>query len=225
MSADEPAVGVTLLTRRSSVPVRVVRAHALRNCLERIEAVERALGAELGGAAAARLGRSAAALRSARELVGELADEPGSRGTLQRTYCVAERVVELALERVRDRAESAGVSLWVRCDRGGIQGDEAALALALENVLVNALDASKPSGAVAVATSELSAGDQYWTIDDEGEGMSAAALGRLATPAAAECGGFAVAREIIERHGGLVRVSSEPNAGTRVSFWLPERGR
>jgi signal transduction histidine kinase len=221
-AVDPPATGLTLLTVRALLPDRLVRAHAVRNCLTLIEAVHAVVEAELCEQSRQKLARSRAALRRAHALVlEEAALAPDASPPAGTRFCSAEQIVSAAIERVQDRAQASGLELCVRCGLGGVEADEAALVLALENVLVNALAAADGWGAVRVTTSELSGGVQYWTVDDTGRGMAPDVLGRIGTPRAPFAGGLEVARQIVEAHGGLVRVESEPGVGTRVSFWLP----
>jgi signal transduction histidine kinase len=35
--------------------------------------------------------------------------------------------------------------------------------------------------------------------------------------------GLPLCREIVEAHGGALRIQGRPNGGTSVSFWLPPR--
>jgi len=215
-----PELGLTLLTRSACVPASVVRAHAVKSCLEQIAAVHRRLVLEKASDAPQKLERAGAALERARLLVASDLMGPGERLPL-REYCSAEEVVGLVIDRVRDRADDREVELWARSGRGGVRGDRDRLVDALENAMVNAIAASEPRTRVFLTARELTGGDQYWTVDDSGCGMPSEALGRLGTHRANATGGLAVAREIIEAHGGLMRVCSEPAIGTRVGFWLP----
>lgn len=216
----QPEIGLTLLARQKRISTATLRAHALKSCLERIGAVHRR-AFEKASRVPPGIERAAAALERARTLVESALSEPATELAEAWSHCAAEEVMTLAIERVRDRADDRKIELWVRTDRGGLEGDRDLLVDALESVIVNALDASAPCARVFVTAFELAGGDQYWTVDDNGCGMSSEMLGRLGTRGAIAVGGLGVARAIVEAHGGLVHVSSELGIGTRVGFWLP----
>jgi len=216
-----PLAGLTLLARYPGLPAHIVRAHAIKNCLAAIDSINRALAAELGESSRQRLVRSWSAIQRAQALIAAELAGRSAADSEPLGFCVAERVVLAAIARVYDRASTGQIQLCVDCGVGGVHGDANALAEALENVLLNALAATTAPGGVYVTTRELASGDQYWTIEDTGCGMPSDLLGHVGTPGLARAGGLAVAREIIEAHGGLVHIESAPRAGTLVAFWLP----
>jgi signal transduction histidine kinase len=107
--------------------------------------------------------------------------------------------------------------------------DRAKIAQALANVLGNACKFSPPDTPVALRA--FREGTRVGVrVTDRGIGMSAEELGHLferfwRAPKAAEVPGsglgMALAREIVESHGGSIEVKSAPDAGTEVTIWLP----
>ncbi len=93
------------------------------------------------------------------------------------------------------------------------------------NLLLNSLQATRPSGHVVVRT----AGDGsrlVVTVSDDGEGMSAETREKAFTPffTTREEGtglGLPLVRRIVEQHGGSVELLSEPGRGTSVSLAFP----
>ena len=124
-----------------------------------------------------------------------------------------------------DPALAAGLTL----DQGALREEEALvppdLALALQPLLKNALDASQ---AASLRVEQASAG---WTfcVEDSGPGMSPETAARALEPffTTKEHGrgmglGLYTARLIAERHGGSLRLDSSVGTGTRVTLELPQ---
>jgi len=214
--------GLTLLARQSPLSTRVVRAHAIKNCLTLVDAISRTVGADLGAGPRERLEHARRAILRARALItSELSAAPEPAPQAPPAFCAAEQVVSAAVGRVNERAEAGQVELCVQCGVGGVHGDEEALTLALENIVLNAIEATAAFGSVFVTTHELMPGDQCWTVEDTGCGIPSDLLGRMGTSRGPRTGGLAIAREIVEAHGGLVHIESAPCVGTVVTIWLP----
>lgn len=109
--------------------------------------------------------------------------------------------------------------------------DSPRLAQALAYLVENAVNYSPQGSAVTVTVRDDSSGVTF-AVSDRGIGMSAAELARLGEPfwrAESETVreikghglGFAVAREIIEAHGGMLAVESASGQGTTIRFTLP----
>jgi len=107
--------------------------------------------------------------------------------------------------------------------------DETLLKRALNNLIYNALIHNPADTEIYV---KLQSGDQIIiTIEDNGSGMSAGEVDRLFeryyrgtnTEAITEGTGLgmAIAKQIIEMHGGSIHVESEPDAGTRIILHFP----
>jgi two-component system, OmpR family, sensor histidine kinase VicK len=113
-----------------------------------------------------------------------------------------------------------------------VVGDAERIADAVRHVVENAVKFSPRGGAVVVDVAAGASGPCI-TVTDPGIGIPADELAHLGRPyfrgrnAPPEeypgIGlGLAMTREIVERHGGRLEVTSEPGRGTAVSLVLPE---
>jgi signal transduction histidine kinase len=108
-----------------------------------------------------------------------------------------------------------------------IDGDRDRLAQVIGNLLSNAIKYSPAGGAVRVHVelegdrAVLMVNDQGMGIDEEDRERVFEKFFRSSEASARIAGtglGLAVAREIVETHGGEIRVQSEPGAGS--TFWI-----
>jgi signal transduction histidine kinase len=126
------------------------------------------------------------------------------------------------------RAHDAGVTIEVSGDDDvTVDADARKLRQALLNLVLNAIQASSPGAPVTITTRRNSDGVLV-TVRDEGSGMSTDVLERIRKPyfTTKEGGtglGVAVARGVIEQHGGRLEFKSAPGAGTTVSLHLPAK--
>jgi len=108
----------------------------------------------------------------------------------------------------------------------------------LMNMLLNALDATEAGDKITVSTrnkeSPNEAGQQgiEITIADTGCGIAQEHLGKLFDPffTTKEVGhgtglGLAVSLGIVQRHGGTIKVNSQPGKGSAFTIWVPREGR
>lgn len=112
-----------------------------------------------------------------------------------------------------------------------VTGYHDALAGAVANVLLNAVDACAGRGRITVSVCETQLQQQRAvriTVADEGPGIAATQLQRIWEPyvtnkAGGTGLGLAIARQAVWAHDGAVAAHSMPGAGTRIEFTLPVR--
>lgn len=118
--------------------------------------------------------------------------------------------------------------------QGHIYADAIFIRRAIENVLDNAQKYSPSDSPVTIALDRVNDAFQI-AIGDRGFGISADDLARVCTPffradrsrtrATGGVGlGLALARRVVEAHGGTVHVASQLDLGTTVTFLLPAAG-
>jgi two-component system, NtrC family, sensor histidine kinase KinB len=136
-----------------------------------------------------------------------------------------------ALEGVRTAAEQAGVKLTAEAAPGSesLVADRERLALALQNLLSNAVRHTGPGGLVSL-TAKPSDGGVRLSVKDTGEGIAPEHLPRLfdrffrvPNGRGGSAGlGLSIVKDVAEAHGGLVGVQSAPGEGS--TFWLSVPG-
>ena len=132
-----------------------------------------------------------------------------------------------------DYAEQRGVDCQLRSapDAGNLSvlGDAGLLQRALDNILQNALDHTPPGNRVRIRL-ERSGDEVVIAIEDEGPGVDAALLPQLFEPffqADKSRGGkgwglgLAIARDIVQAHGGSISAANGDQGGLRVTIRLP----
>ena len=145
-----------------------------------------------------------------------------------------EEIAEDALRLVRNRAETAGLTLHLDFVRlPDVEADYRAVKQVLLNLLSNAIKFTPRGGRVSIRA-------QRWdervrvSVQDTGIGISAEDLERLARPfeqvesqhSKTQQGtglGLALTKALVEMHGGLLELESAPGQGTTASFALPLR--
>jgi signal transduction histidine kinase len=135
------------------------------------------------------------------------------------------RELSLLLE---TRAADAGVSIEVRGSRElSLDADAKKLRQALLNLVLNAMQASSKGAAVTIEIAKSCAdGAAVLRVMDRGAGMSPDVIDRIRKPyfTTKEGGsglGIAIARGIIEQHGGTLRFESTVGRGTTATIMLP----
>jgi signal transduction histidine kinase len=122
-----------------------------------------------------------------------------------------------------------------------VHGHHDALARALSNVLLNAVDACRPTGSIAVAVRQRSGStatgatgehaaeggsEVEIVVRDTGRGMTAEQLAGMWEPYVTHKPGgtglgLAIARQTVAAHRGSVSAKSAPGKGTEIRFVLP----
>jgi signal transduction histidine kinase len=209
------------------LPARAVRAHALKNCLSIVTAVNGLVQVEASAPARGRLLRSQDAVRRMLELIEEdLLPDSDSARLPEVELVSAAQILDAVRVRVEDLAEARQVHVAFRAGPGGTRGDAHGLAEALLNIVTNAIQSSSAGTAVLVTTAETVDGGQVWTVRDNGPGIPRHLLPHVGTPffSRRQQGsglGIAVARDIVAQHGGHTQIESAPGLGTGVYIWLP----
>jgi nitrogen-specific signal transduction histidine kinase/ActR/RegA family two-component response regulator len=107
-----------------------------------------------------------------------------------------------------------------------LHGRSAALTEVMTNLILNAMDAMPDGGTLGIATRDT-AEAVIMTVTDTGIGMPEHVRRRVFEPffsTKGEAGsglGLSMAYSIVRRHGGDIRVESEPNRGTTFTLTLP----
>jgi two-component system nitrogen regulation sensor histidine kinase NtrY len=104
--------------------------------------------------------------------------------------------------------------------------DTAQIEQALINLLKNARESGSDPGAIELAIATSAHGFAI-EVRDRGPGFSAGALENALVPfySTKETGtglGLTLCREIVEAHGGRLRIANREGGGAQVSLWLPE---
>jgi signal transduction histidine kinase len=108
-----------------------------------------------------------------------------------------------------------------------VWGNSARLQHVFTNLLINAQQATPSGGTVRVLTERAEEPKGVWVhVEDTGEGIPPDALEQIFEPfyTRKEHGtglGLSIAKQIIEEHGGEIRVASELGKGARFSVFLP----
>lgn len=105
------------------------------------------------------------------------------------------------------------------------QADPILLRRALENLVLNSLDAMPTGGTLTVRTSQRN-GSVRMEISDTGAGLTPEECARLFTPyyTSKRHGtglGLAIVQSVVSDHGGKITVESEPGAGATFRIELP----
>jgi PAS domain S-box-containing protein len=149
----------------------------------------------------------------------------------ERTPLAPAEVIEEVLTLVEGDVKQAGVALTVKIDRQlpRVQADKIQVQQVLLNLIRNALDAMRdtalPSRHLAIQT-EVTDGFLATSAIDTGCGISlermADLFGAFSSTKAGGMGlGLAIARSIVEAHGGRIRAEPNPSRGTKFTFTLP----
>jgi len=137
----------------------------------------------------------------------------------------------IAIVRPDARARDVELELEITEDVDRILGDRVHLQQVLLNLLMNAIDAAgaKPSGrrSVRVSTSQAN-GAVRLAVADTGKGISASQMMKIFEPfyttkseGSGMGMGLAIARSIVEAHGGVMAAENNAGGGATVWFSVP----
>jgi PAS domain S-box-containing protein len=147
------------------------------------------------------------------------------------------RIVEDAVAIIRPRweekvsQENRPLDLQLRLTEvPPVNGRPAALTEVMTNLILNAIDAMPNGGRLTITTARLDGQSVVITVADTGVGMTEAVRRRIFEPffsTKGEAGsglGLAMVFSIVKRHGGDIRVESQPGRGTRFTLTFPVAG-
>ena len=115
------------------------------------------------------------------------------------------------------------------CGHAEVEGDRDRLMQVIANLLGNALKFTPPGGSIVIACVERASSIEV-SVSDTGPGIATTHLphvfDRFYQSDRKRGGvglGLAIAKGIIDAHGGSIGVESEPGRGARFYFELPAR--
>jgi signal transduction histidine kinase len=134
-----------------------------------------------------------------------------------------------ALLEPTDPPASITTAIEVAADARTIDVDPQQFARVFRNLVGNAMHAMPQGGSLAVTCRRDGGGWTIISITDTGVGISPELAKHLFEPfhstkrfGAGTGLGLAISKQIVERHGGSIGVSSEPERGTTVTIRLPD---
>jgi signal transduction histidine kinase len=106
-----------------------------------------------------------------------------------------------------------------------VAADAGKLRQVIANVVVNAAEATPPSGTITIDAKSVD-GEATLTVADDGPGIPPEVKNNLFEPFVTTKPkgtglGLAIAQAIVDAHGGRISIDSTPDAGTLVSLQLP----
>ena len=144
-----------------------------------------------------------------------------------------DHVVSLAIDQNRVAAESNRVTIVSGGDAGAeVYGDEPLLAVALHNLIANAIQYSPKGSRVGVGVNnadgvvEIAVTDQGIGIEDDDRDRVFERFYRVDPARSRHTGGsglgLSIVKHVVQNHGGDVRVWSQPGNGSTFTIRLPE---
>jgi signal transduction histidine kinase len=211
-------------------------AHELRNPLAGILLYARHLEHRLGRGGDADGAETARKISTAVERLSAVVSEITAFGrppALHRARAALPPLLDECLTFARARQPTGNVEIVRQYDPAcpEVLVDTGEMRKAFLNLILNALEALERGGRLAIRTAFApAAGAVTVRVEDTGVGMSEETLARafdmfFTTKPEGTGLGMAIARSVIERHGGELRLESALGRGTAVSVRLPVDGR
>ncbi|MHC1739685.1 MAG: ATP-binding protein [Anaerolineaceae bacterium] len=179
------------------------------------------------------IAHSAARLKDLIEEFGDIENLTSGLNEIKREPVSIPLVIQQVVESLNDLANTKKIHLTVEAKQPklSLQGDSGKIAIALRNLIKNALVFTNPGGAVKV-TSEQLPGYIKISVMDNGIGIPQNEQENIfkrfyqvekhLTRKHGGMGlGLSIAKDMIEKHGGRIWVESVEGKGSRFSFLLP----
>ncbi len=215
-------------------------AHEIRNPLNLISLSIDHLGADLQPSDPKRAQEHSRIIASVRDelarlnrMVGDFLSY-GRPPRLAPRPCRVEETLDEVLSLVVAKARDQRIEILrdIPADLPVIQADPEGLRTCFLNIVINALQATPPGGALAIEAraAQNGAGPTVSVVfRDTGGGIAAADLERIFEPyfSTREAGvglGLAIAQQMVQEHGGEIKVDSALDKGTTFRIDLPVRG-
>lgn len=185
---------------------------------------------EATSAAAERIQSAVEAMSHLIADLDEAPDEDSDTMSLDVSRCRAKELVDGTLSVMESVARRAGVemSVQVQDDLPPLQCDVRRIAQVLTNLIGNAIKFSSRGGTVEISA-QVAQGAVRFEVCDRGPGISEVEQAQVfeptwRSPSAQEEGtgmGLAIARNLVEKHGGQIGVQSALGRGSTFWFTLP----
>ena len=154
------------------------------------------------------------------------------RVRLDRSLAAPADLVAEAIERFESRAKDGGITLngSVAFGLPPVSVDRDRVAHVFDNLIGNALAHTPRGGSINLSAGAKPDGSIAFEVEDTGEGIAPEHLSRIfekfyRVPGSKSSGGaglgLAIAREIVEAHGGQIDAESQPGRGATFAFTLP----
>jgi signal transduction histidine kinase len=148
---------------------------------------------------------------------------------LHRESVEPRELVEDSIVAFRSRAESRGVTISHRVSDAlpRIEVDPIRIGEVLSNLLTNALAHTGRGGSITVTAAPTDDGPVAFDVEDTGAGIDPDTLPHIFDRFVKEPGsrgaglGLAIAKGLVEAHGGEITAQSELGRGTTITFRLP----
>lgn len=145
--------------------------------------------------------------------------------------CRIDEILEKNITFLAPQLESQGYTLRKQYNGSipTIHADADMLYQVFLNLLINAMQAMPDGGEIAVGVVPSAEGGVTVTVKDKGEGVPEEILEKIWDPffTTKETGtglGLGIVKNIIEAHGGRIRIENRPIYGAQVSIDLPANG-
>lgn len=238
LERDARVAGERLSQRRADYLARM--SHELRTPLNAVIGFSEVLGARTFGALDDKQAEYVGHIEtSGRHLLGLINDVLDTaqveRGQLDldATRFALVETLDQAVKMLGETASSAGVELSLDCDPavGEIEGDRRKIHQVVLNLVANAVRFTPAGGSITVAARQLDDSMVELRVIDTGVGIAPEDMDRVFAEFTQGSGpthggtglGLALARRLVELHGGEMWVESEVGAGSTFVFTLPTR--